>query len=66
MAGGAYSIYPWANTTYYVTMVRASTIQTSFILPHEIGHFIGLHHTHAHSINGIKTLINDPVSSPVT
>ena len=61
---GAYSIFPWVNTNYYITMVRASTIQTSFILPHEIGHFLGLHHTHAYSMDGINTLQSDPISSP--
>jgi hypothetical protein len=46
---GAYSMYPWHDRTYYVTFVRATTFETSYIPSHELGHFTGLYHTHQYS-----------------
>lgn len=43
---GSYSMYPWWSREYYLTTVRASTFATSPIPSHEIGHFLGLYHTH--------------------
>jgi len=60
---GAYARYPWANTNYYTVMFRASSIESSFIPSHEIGHFLGLLHTFDYS-NDVDTYNNIPVSSP--
>ncbi len=48
---GAYSMFPWYNQDYYVTFVRASTFNSSFIPAHELGHFLGLYHTHQNHQN---------------
>lgn len=48
---GAYSQYPWTNAEYHLTTVRATTLETSFIPSHELGHSLGLLHTHANSDN---------------
>jgi hypothetical protein len=48
---GAYSTYPWTNAEYHLTTVRASTLEISFIPAHELGHSLGLLHTHANSDN---------------
>ena len=71
---GAYGIFPWSNTNYYTVMFRASTIETSIIPSHEVGHYLGLQHTYAYSTNiiidGNNDLIpvegdpNPPTSSP--
>jgi hypothetical protein len=46
---GAYSMFPWHTRDHYVTYVRASTLETSHIPSHELGHFMGLYHTHQYS-----------------
>ena len=43
---GAYSMFPWYSREYYFSMVRASTFATSPVPSHELGHFLGLYHTH--------------------
>ena len=43
---GAYSMYPWSPRDHYVSFVRAATFATSHIPSHELGHFLGLYHTH--------------------
>ncbi|RZD35714.1 MAG: hypothetical protein CXT72_03345 [Methanobacteriota archaeon] len=43
---GAYSMFPWYTREYYFSMVRASTFATSPVPSHELGHFLGLYHTH--------------------
>ena len=43
---GAYSQYPWHSRDHYVNFVRAATFATSYIPSHELGHFLGLYHTH--------------------
>ncbi|MCS5535296.1 MAG: hypothetical protein NZ802_05535, partial [Candidatus Poseidoniales archaeon] len=43
---GAYSLYPWHTRDHYVSFVRASTFGTSYIPSHEVGHHLGLYHTH--------------------
>jgi len=48
---GAYSMFPWYSQEYYVTFVRASTFHSSYIPAHEIGHFLGLYHTHQNHQN---------------
>ena len=48
---GAYSMFPWGDRTHYVTFVRASSFETSYIPAHELGHFLGLYHTHQYSFN---------------
>ena len=46
---GAYSMFPFYTREYYVTYVRASTFAESYIPAHELGHFLGLYHTHQNS-----------------
>jgi len=48
---GAYSMFPWGDRMHYVTFVRASSFETSYIPAHELGHFLGLYHTHQYSFN---------------
>jgi len=48
---GAYSMFPWYDRTHYVTFVRASSFETSYVPAHELGHFLGLYHTHQYSSN---------------
>lgn len=43
---GAYSMFPWYTREYYFSTVRASTFATSYVPSHELGHFLGLYHTH--------------------
>ena len=43
---GSYSMYPWYSREYYISTVRASTFATSPVPSHELGHFLGLYHTH--------------------
>ena len=43
---GAYSLYPWHPRDHYASFVRASTFATSYIPSHELGHHLGLYHTH--------------------
>jgi hypothetical protein len=43
---GAYSWYPWHTQDHYVSFVRASTFGTSHVPSHEVGHHLGLYHTH--------------------
>ena len=43
---GSYSMYPWYSREYYFSTVRASTFATSPVPSHELGHFLGLYHTH--------------------
>ncbi len=70
---GAYSHYPWTNSEYHLTTVRATTLETSFIPSHELGHALGLRHTHKDSqapprdsIEGLTPVETDdyPVSGP--
>jgi len=75
---GAYSQYPWSNLEYFLTTVRASTLQTSVIPAHELGHALGLLHTHANSNNpqqnnqgntpgiGLKPVDGEEYSFPVS
>ena len=44
--GGAYSWYPWYSRAQYVSCVGASTLGTSYVPSHELGHHLGLYHTH--------------------
>jgi len=53
---GASGIFPWTNTNYYIVTFKASSIETSFIPSHEVGHFLGLHHTFASY--GTSTIID--------
>ena len=41
-----YSNYPWHSREYYISTVRASSFATSAVPGHELGHFLGLYHTH--------------------
>ena len=43
---GAYSLFPWHTRDHYASFVRASTFATSYIPSHEVGHHLGLYHTH--------------------
>ena len=43
---GQYSNYPWHTRQYYISTVRASAFATSYVPSHELGHFLGLYHTH--------------------
>ena len=43
---GAYSWYPWGIRDHYVSFVRATTFATSHVPSHEVGHHLGLYHTH--------------------
>ena len=43
---GAYSMFPWYTREYYFSTVRASSFATSYVPSHELGHFLGLYHTH--------------------
>jgi hypothetical protein len=43
---GQYSNYPWHTRQYYISTVRASSFATSYVPSHELGHFLGLYHTH--------------------
>jgi len=43
---GSYSMYPWYSREYYFSTVRASSFATSPVPSHELGHFLGLYHTH--------------------
>ena len=43
---GAHSMFPWYTREYYFSTVRASTFATSYVPSHELGHFLGLYHTH--------------------
>jgi hypothetical protein len=60
---GAYSMFPWYNQEYYVTFARASTFNFSYIPAHEIGHFLGLYHTHQNHQNvGTDSDLNNALS----
>ncbi|MCH2260388.1 MAG: M12 family metallo-peptidase [Candidatus Thalassarchaeum betae] len=48
---GAYSMYPFSTKEFYVTYARASTFTESYVPAHELGHFLGLYHTHHNSDN---------------
>jgi hypothetical protein len=48
---GAYSMYPFSTKEFYVTYARASTFAESYVPAHELGHFLGLYHTHHNSDN---------------
>jgi len=43
---GQYSMFPWYSREYYISTVRASSFATSPVPSHELGHFLGLYHTH--------------------
>ena len=43
---GQYSNYTWHIRQYYISTVRASAFATSYVPSHELGHFLGLYHTH--------------------
>jgi len=48
---GAYALFPWYNQNYYAAFVKASSFESSYIPAHELGHFFGLYHTHAYSLD---------------
>ena len=39
-------MFPWYTREYYFSTVRASSFATSYVPSHELGHFLGLYHTH--------------------